>query len=89
MKIWYLYILKCSDSSFYTGITTDLEKRIVRHNSGDGAKYTRSRRPVKLVYTEKIKSQSEAKKREIEVKTLSRENKKRLMKEGSFTRLKK
>ena len=89
MKYWYLYIVRCSDGSFYTGITTDLEERIKRHNTGDGAKYTRARRPVRLIYAKKIDSKSEAKRKEIEVKSLSRENKERLIKRGSFPRLKK
>ena len=88
MQKWYIYILKCSDDSFYTGITTDLKERIKRHNSGDGAKYTRTRRPVNLIYARKIDSKSEAKRKEIEIKSLSRENKERLIKgSGGFPRL--
>jgi putative endonuclease len=75
MKDWYIYILKCADGSFYTGITTNLVERVKRHNSGDGAKYTRSRRPVTLVYSERIGLKSEAKVKEIEIKSLSRKNK--------------
>jgi len=80
-------MLRCSDNSFYTGITTDLEKRIRRHNKGDGAKYTRTRRPVSLIYAKKVGSKSEAKRKEIEIKSLSRKNKEKLIKGGSFPRL--
>lgn len=80
MQNWYIYILKCSDDSFYTGITTDLKERVERHNSGDGAKYTRSRRPVSLIYAKEADSKSEAKRKEIEIKFLSRENKEKLIK---------
>jgi putative endonuclease len=74
-------MLRCSDGSFYTGITTDLEERIKRHNKGDGAKYTRTRRPVSLICAKKIGSKSEAKRKEIEVKSLSRKNKEKLIRE--------
>lgn len=87
MKQWNVYIVRCSDDSFYTGITTDLKERIERHNSGDGAKYTRSRRPVSLIYEKKVASKSEAKRKEIEIKALSRENKERLIEEEGFPRL--
>lgn len=71
-----VYILKCSDNSLYTGYTTDIDKRLIDHNSGKiGAKYTRSRRPVKLVYTEKFKSKSSAMKREAVIKKFTRKNK--------------
>jgi len=83
---WQVYILKCRDNSFYTGITTDLKKRIARHNSGDGARYTRARRPVSLIYSERCASKSDAKKREIAIKSFSRENKESLIK-GGFPRL--
>jgi len=79
MQSWHIYILECSDKSYYTGITTDLIKRLERHNSGDGAKYTRARRPVSLVYSEKSLSKSEAKRREIEIKSFSRKNKELLI----------
>lgn len=75
----FTYILKCSDGSFYTGWTTDLEKRLATHNAGAGAKYTRSRRPVELVYYESFKTRSEAMTREAEIKNLSREEKKKLI----------
>lgn len=79
MHDWYIYILRCSDGSFYTGITTDLVKRVERHNSGDGAKYTRARRPVGLIYSQECSSKSEAKRKELEIKSLSRENKEKLV----------
>ena len=65
---WKLYILRCNDGSLYTGITTDVEKRLAVHNSGKGAKYTRSRKPVELVYAEKCGNHSAALKRELEIK---------------------
>ena len=76
---WKLYILQCADGSLYTGITTDLEKRIAVHNSGKGAKYTRSRRPVIPVYTETSGDHSVALKRELEIKAMSREQKLKLI----------
>ena len=77
---WRVYIVKCRDNSLYTGITTDVNSRIARHNAGDGAKYTRIRRPVSLVYSETGYSKSDAKKREIAIKSLSRKNKEVLIK---------
>ena len=72
MPQWHIYIVECSDNSYYTGIALDLEKRIKRHNDGQGAKYTRSHRPVKLIYTEKFDTRLAASRREIEIKKLSR-----------------
>lgn len=74
----YVYILKCNDDTLYTGWTTDLKKRVKCHNSGKGAKYTRCRLPVKLIYFEKLNDKSSALKREYEIKKLSR-NKKLLL----------
>ena len=74
----YIYILKCGDGSFYTGWTTAPAKRVALHNKGKGAKYTRSRLPVCLVYTESFATKSEALKREYAVKKLSHEDKKKL-----------
>ena len=76
---WKLYILRCADGSLYTGITTDLVKRIHAHNSGKGAKYTRSRKPVELVYQEDCSDHSAALKRELEVKALTKEQKLKLI----------
>ena len=75
----YTYILKCADGTLYCGWTNDLEKRIKTHNDGKGAKYTRSRLPVSLVYYEKFESSVEAQKREREIKKLSRSEKLNLM----------
>lgn len=72
---WFVYIVKCSDSSLYTGVTTKLELRIQRHNSKTGAKYTRTRTPVTLAYFEKHQDRSSAQKREYEIKQLSKEQK--------------
>ena len=72
---WYLYILRCGDGTLYTGITTDVEKRLEAHRSGLGAKYTRGRGPLELVYREECGGHSEALKRERAVKHLSREQK--------------
>ncbi len=74
----YTYMVECSDGTLYTGWTFDLQKRINAHNSGKGAKYTRSRRPVKLVYYETFDSKSEAMKREVEIKKLKRKDKLKL-----------
>jgi len=76
--MWYVYIIKCSDSSLYTGITTDIARRIDEHNSGDGASYTRARTPVSLVHHEIHPNRSKASKREAEIKSWPR-NKKLLM----------
>jgi putative endonuclease len=73
--MWYLYILRCRDNTLYTGITTDVEKRLEAHRSGKGAKYTRGRGPLELVYTEECGTHSQALKREAEVKNLSRAEK--------------
>lgn len=75
---WFVYILRCSDNSLYTGITTDVDRRIEEHNeksSNLGAKFTRGRQPVKLVYQEDAGSRSHATKREMEIKSLSRKQK--------------
>ena len=73
--MWYLYILQCGDGSLYTGITTDVEKRLEIHRSGKGAKYTRGRAPLELKYRECCGNRSDALKRELEVKRLTREEK--------------
>ena len=79
---WYLYILRCKDDTLYTGITTDVEKRLEAHRSGKGAKYTRGRSPLELVYRESCSSHSDALKREHQVKMLTREEKQNLIREG-------
>ena len=68
----YTYILKCKDDSLYTGWTNDLKKRITSHNAGKGAKYTKARRPVELVYYEEFQTREEAMKREYAIKQLFR-----------------
>lgn len=78
-RTWKLYILRCADGSLYTGITTDIEKRFAAHNAGKGAKYTRGRGPLELVYSENCESHSAALKREIEIKTLTRDEKLKLV----------
>ena len=84
MSAWYVYILRCADDSLYTGITTDLERRTHEHNHGRaGARYTRVRRPVQLVYSETLASRSEAACREAAIKKLSRPQKLMLMAGGS------
>lgn len=70
--MFYVYILKCRDNTLYTGYTVDLNRRIETHNKGLGAKYTRGRLPVEIVYQEVFESKSEAIKREIDLKKLSR-----------------
>lgn len=74
-KKWFVYLLRCRDDSLYCGITDDVEKRLAAHNSGKGAKYTRGRGPVTLVYREECDDHSQALRREIEIKRLSRQEK--------------
>lgn len=81
----YTYILKCRDGSLYTGWTTDLERRLKEHNSGKGAKYTKSRRPVVLAYYETFDTKEEAMKREYAIKQLRRKDKLKLLKVGGRT----
>ena len=78
-KKWFLYILRCGDGSLYTGITTDVEARLAQHRAGKGAKYTRGRGPLEVVYTEECEDHSAALKRELAVKALSREDKERMI----------
>lgn len=79
----YVYILKCSDDTLYTGWTNNLEHRIKVHNDGKGAKYTKSRRPVQLVYYEQFDTKQEAMRREFEIKHLSRKEKEKLLNTNS------
>lgn len=74
-KAYFVYLLRCIDDTLYCGYTDDLEKRVKTHNRGKGAKYTRRRTPVKLVYSEEFKTKSEALKREHKIKKLSRKEK--------------
>ena len=80
----YTYIVKCKDGSLYTGWTNDLEKRIIAHNEGKGAKYTKSRRPVTLVYYETFETKEEAMSREYHIKRMSRSEKEKLLDELSY-----
>ena len=72
---WYVYILRCGDESLYTGITDDVEKRLAAHRAGKGAKYTRGRGPLELIYTERLEDKSAALRREIAIKKLPRQKK--------------
>lgn len=83
-KMNYTYILKCSDDTYYTGWTNNLEKRIDDHNSGKGAKYTKGRRPVVLAYCEIFATRQEAMKREYEIKKLPKKDKLKLMEGFSY-----
>jgi len=77
----YTYIVECSDRSFYTGWTTDLHMRLAAHNAGRGARYTRGRRPVRVVYWECFSSRSEAQRREVMIKRQKRSKKEQLIAE--------
>ena len=79
----YTYIVECADGSLYTGYTNDLEKRMKAHNEGKGAKYTRGRGPVKLVYYEEFETKEEAQSREWHIKRLTKEKKIALINGGS------
>ena len=76
---WFVYILRCSDSSLYTGVATDVDARVAQHNAGRGARYTRGRTPVELVYCERAADKSAALRREIAIKRLKRCDKRRLI----------
>ena len=75
----YTYIVKCSDGTFYTGWTNDLTRRMEAHNQGRGAKYTKARRPVTIIYYETFETKEEAMKREYAIKRLSRKEKEELI----------
>lgn len=82
MSVWYVYLLLCRDGTYYTGVTTDLIRRVAEHNGagakGRGAKYTQARRPVRLVYSEELCGRGDAQQREHALRTLSRGEKVRL-----------
>ena len=81
MKKWFVYIVECADGSLYTGITTDVKRRLLEHNySFKSAKYTRSRRPVRLVWSKEVANRSEASKEEARIKKLKRASKLELIK---------
>jgi putative endonuclease len=77
--VHHVYVLECADGTFYTGYTTDLERRVAEHDAGEGAKYTRGRTPVELRYHETFDSRSAAMSREYEIKELTRRQKERLV----------
>lgn len=77
--VWSLYVLECSDGSFYTGVTTDIDRRFREHQEGKASRYTRTRRPVVLVYREACGTRSQSLARECAVKSLSRERKEELV----------
>ena len=79
----YTYIVKCSDDTLYTGWTNDLERRLKAHNEGKGAKYTKVRRPVEIVYYESFETKQEAMRREYEIKQLTRKQKELLINENN------
>ncbi|HJD01462.1 MAG TPA: GIY-YIG nuclease family protein [Candidatus Mediterraneibacter excrementavium] len=78
----YTYVVRCSDGSLYTGWTNDLEKRILAHNEGKGAKYTKTRRPVELIYYEEFPTKEEAMSREWKIKHMSRKQKLKMIRAG-------
>ncbi len=75
----YTYVLECADRTYYTGYTTDVDRRVAEHDAGEGAKYTRGRTPVELVHVETFESRSAAMSREAEIKSLSRAEKEALV----------
>jgi putative endonuclease len=75
----YVYVVECADGTYYTGYTTDVERRVAEHDAGEGAKYTRGRTPVDLVHVERYDTRSAAMSREHEIKSLSRRAKERLI----------
>ncbi len=79
MSTYYIYLLRCKGGSFYTGITTDIERRFKEHCAGTGSRYTRSHKPEKVVYREEVATRSDALKREAEIKSWTREKKVRLI----------
>ena len=86
MKVsnWYFYVVRCSDDTLYAGVTTDIDRRLREHNNrNNGAKYTRTRRPVKLAYKEHFKNRSTAQKAEYNFKKLTRKQKESVINEAS------
>ncbi len=81
---WVVYILECSDKTFYCGITNNIDKRFIKHNEGKGAKYTKARIPVKLIYLETQENKSAAAKREYQIKKLSRKEKEELISKNNL-----
>jgi len=85
-QTWFVYILQCNDSSYYVGVAPDVEDRLKEHNAGQGASFTKKRRPVKLVYKEKHDNYGSARKREAQLKGWRREKKEWLIKGFPSTR---
>jgi putative endonuclease len=81
--MWYVYILRCNDGSFYTGSTTDIHRRLKEHSSGKGGDYTRTHRPVELVHKETFQDRSSAQKREAQIKKWTRNKKLALINQDS------
>lgn len=79
---WYVYILRCGDGTLYTGVTSDIPRRLAAHRAGKGAKYTRGRGPLELVYQEKLPNKSAALRREYQIKRLTRQEKEQLIQEA-------
>jgi predicted GIY-YIG superfamily endonuclease len=79
---WLLYVLKCRDNTLYTGITIDVSRRVQQHNSGTASRYTRSRLPVRLIFSEPCRSRSQALKKEYAMKRLSRKKKEEYLKDN-------
>ncbi len=84
--MWHVYIIECKDDKLYTGITNNLNRRLSEHNSGHGGRFTKFRRPIKLVYHQEVLNKSEALKREIEIKKLARSEKLSLVRSFGFSR---
>jgi predicted GIY-YIG superfamily endonuclease len=85
---WYVYILRCGDGTLYTGITDDIPRRLAAHRAGKGAKYTRGRGPLELVYQERVPDKSAALRREVAIKRLRRGEKERLIESAKSLPLK-
>ena len=81
--MWFVYVLLCEDGSFYTGATNDLEKRFAEHKKGVGGRYTRSHKPIKLIYSEQFLTKNEALKKEFEIKSWGRAKKIKFLKLSS------
>ena len=80
--MFYVYVLRCADGSLYCGYTNDVEKRFEKHKSGKGAKYTRSHLPLEVVYVEEFENNSDALKREHEIKSMTKSQKEKLLRES-------
>lgn len=82
-KAWFVYVLRCADDSLYTGVTTDVERRCAEHSAGNGARYTRGRLPVQLMFTERHESRSSALRRELDIKSRPRAAKEAIIQRGA------